>query len=177
VRNPPGWGVRGSPFIECNNFHKFAINRINQLQPNLLIVSQEHQLNVQGVPFTLAQWRTGLEATFAELTIPKTNIVVIGNVPHLPVPGPQCLSVHLTDVQACSARPDRVTSSYDAADKDAVTAAGGRYIDVTRWFCSTTCTAIVGKYDMYINKGHVTKVYSYFLEPDMEQALGLAPIR
>jgi len=176
VRNPAGWGVPGGPFLECNNFRKFAIKRINQLQPNLLIVSQEHQSNVQGVPFTESQWRTGLEATFAKLTIPKANIVVIGNVPHLPVPGPQCLSEHLTYVQTCSAPSDKVTSSYDTADKDAVTAAGGRYIDVTPWFCSTTCTAIVGKYEVYINKGHVTRVYSYFLEPDMEQALGLAPI-
>ncbi len=175
VRNPAGWGIPGGPFLECNNFHKFAINRINQLKPNLLIVSQEHQANAQGVPFTESQWRKGLEETFAKLTIPKANIVVIGNVPHLPVTGPQCLSEHLTAVQVCSARPDKVTSSYDTADKDAVISAGGRYIDVTPWFCSNTCTAIIGKYEVYINKGHVTKVYTYFLEDAMEQALGLAP--
>ena len=47
-----------------------------------------------------------------------------GYVPHLLVPGPQCLSEHLTEVQACSAQPERVTSHYDAADEDAVTAVG-----------------------------------------------------
>jgi len=175
VRNPAGWGVSGGPFLECNNFHQFAINRINQLQPNLLIVSQEHQADLQGTPFTESQWRNGLEDTFSKLTIPKANIVVIGNVPHLPVPGPVCLSQHLTDVQHCSAPPKKVGSIYDTADKDAVTSAGGRYINTTPWFCSTTCTAIVGKYEVYINKGHVTKVYTYFLEHALEQALGLAP--
>ena len=46
---------------------------------------------------------------------------------------------------------------------------------MTPWFCSTTCTAVVGKYEVAINEGHVTRAYSYFLEHDMEQALGLAP--
>ncbi len=174
VGNPSGWGTPGRPFVECNHFHQFAINRINELQPNLLIVSQEHQSNVKGKLFTKSQWRNGLEDTFDKLTIPKANIVVIGNVPHLPMSAPVCLSQHLTDVQHCSAPLDTVASDYDTADKEAVTSVGGRYIDTTPWFCSSTCTAIVGKYEVYINEGHVTKVYSYFLEQSMEQALGLA---
>ncbi len=174
VRNPPGWGTPGGPFVECNNFHQWAINRINQLRPDLLVVSQEHQSNVKGVPFSANQWRKGLADTFGKLTIPRSNIVVIGNVPHLPVSGPVCLSQHQTDVQQCSAAPDPETKRYNAADQEAATSVGGRYIDVTPWFCSTTCTAVVGKYEVYINKGHVTRVYSYFLEKNLEQALGLA---
>ncbi len=136
-------------------------------------MSQEHQTNAKGQMFTESQWRKGLEDTFDKLTIPKANIVVIGNVPHLPVSGPVCLSQHLIDVQQCSARPDEITSSYDTADKEAVTSVGGRYIDTTPWFCSTTCTAVIGKYEVYINQGHVTKVY--IILPRARHGTGAGP--
>lgn len=36
--------------------------------------------------------------------------------------------------------------------------------------CSSTCTAVVGKYEVYIDEGHVTMVYTYFLQHAMERA-------
>jgi peptidoglycan/LPS O-acetylase OafA/YrhL len=60
VRNPPGWRTPGNPFAECNHFHRFAIERINQIHPDLLIVSQEVEHNAKGQQFTAAQWQQGL---------------------------------------------------------------------------------------------------------------------
>ena len=174
VRNPPGWGQAGGEFGPCDKFHTFAIDRINQIHPDLLVVSQELQYDSHGQLYTIQQWRQGLLAIFQRLSIPKSNIVVIGNVPHLPKTGPSCLSLNAIAIQQCSGQPESAFRSYTLAEKAAVTSVGGRYIDTTPWFCSKTCTAVIGKYEVYIDEGHVTKVYSYFLEHAMEQALGLA---
>ena len=48
VSNPPGIGAPGSPYIACNNWHKWAVNSINHLSPNILIVSQESTYTAPG---------------------------------------------------------------------------------------------------------------------------------
>ena len=50
---------------------------------------------------------------------------------------------------------------------------GARYVDVTPWFCSTICTAVVGRYEVYYDQYHVTADYSIVLEQVLQQALRL----
>ena len=56
---------------------------------------------------------------------------------------------------------------------EAVTSVGGRYIDVTPWFCSTTCTAVIGNYQVYFNQAHVMGSYATSLGGVMADALQL----
>jgi hypothetical protein len=56
----------------------------------------------------------------------------------------------------------------------AASSAGVRYVDVTPWFCSTTCTAVVSKYQVFFDQYHVGLYYSYFLGPVLGQALDLS---
>jgi hypothetical protein len=62
-------------------------------------------------------------------------------------------------------------AAYDTAERTAVSAVGGRYIDTTHWFCQRTCTAIVGKYEVYFDEGHLTQEYAHFLEGVLANAL------
>ena len=52
--------------------------------------------------------------------------------------------------------------------------AGATYIDVVPWFCSATCTAIVG--NMIINQDgqHITRTYASFLSGAVQAALAPA---
>jgi hypothetical protein len=62
---------------------------------------------------------------------------------------------------------------YGQAERAAVEVVGGRYVDVTPWFCSATCTAVIGRYQVYFNKQHVMGPYAAFLGGVMAQALQL----
>ncbi len=102
-----------------------------------------------------------------------THVVILGNIPSLPDDPPTCLSLHTTDIQVCSGPPTRYLVKYNRAEKAAVTSVGGRYIDMTPWFCSRRCTAVVGNYEVYINADHVTKVYTFALGGVLAKALQL----
>jgi peptidoglycan/LPS O-acetylase OafA/YrhL len=169
--NPPGWGTPGGEYAVCDQWHRFALATINRLRPDLLIVTQEDRDPPVGKPYTPRQWRRALRRVLQSVTSPHTEKVVLGNIPHLPQSGPECLSRNTADVQACSGPPSSVVVGYNAAERAAASAVGGRYIDTTPWFCQRTCTPIVGTYEVYFDDAHVTRTYADFLEGVLAEAL------
>ena len=100
--NLPGGGPLGSLNVSCNQWHTFAIRRINQLNPSLLIITQDYLRRVSGRNFTAQQWQQGLRATLNQLRLPMNRVVILGNIPLLPQSGPQCLARSSSNVQSCS---------------------------------------------------------------------------
>lgn len=172
--NPPGWGRSGADYAACDLWHRFAINRINQLDPTLVVVTQDYEAPPGGSRYTPRQWQQGLEDTFRRLQVPTSRIVVLGNIPVLPSSGPKCLSRYAADIQVCSGLGTSYLTKYNQAEKRTAEAAGAHYLDVTPWFCSTVCTAVVGRYQVYFDQGHIGRAYSLFLEGVLAQALHLS---
>ncbi len=173
-QNPTGWGTPGGEFAPCDRFHRFAIKRIRQLDPDLVILSQEIRASATNTAYTPEQWNHGLQDAMDQFRVPKSRIVVLGNIPVLPESGPQCLSRNTHDVQKCSGPVDVVEQRYENAEAAAAGQLGARYIDLTPWFCSTTCTAVIGNNVVYLDLYHVTLAYSYFLEGALSETLHLA---
>jgi hypothetical protein len=173
MMNPGSFGSFGGRFTQCDQWHSYAIAQINRLRPNLVIVTQEVHAAPGGVPYSSAQWREGLEHFFASITIPGVQFDVIGNIPQLPNDPVRCLAAHSQDVQVCSASRRTSTPPYQLAEAQAVQSVGGRYIDVTPWFCSTICTAVIGQDQVYFNQQHVMGTYATFLGGVMARALQL----
>jgi hypothetical protein len=151
----------------CDQWHRFAIKRINQLDPTLLVVTQTPRSKPDGSRFSQAQWRRGMEELFKKTRAART--VVLGNTPL--VLGPECLVKHVDNVQTCSNSPS-ILAYWNDAERAAAASAKIRYIDVTPWFCASSCSSIIGNYNVYFNAGHVSLGYSVFLEGALKQALG-----
>jgi peptidoglycan/LPS O-acetylase OafA/YrhL len=166
-------GNFGAEFSQCDQWHTFSIAQIKRLSPNLVIVTQEYMPAPDNRLYTSARWRLGLEKFFASITVPGVQFDVIGNIPQLPGDPPQCLYAHPDDLTACSAPLGKSLNPYGQAEKAAVGAVGGRYVDVTPWFCSATCTAVIGRYQVYFNQQHVMGPYAVLLRGVMAQALQL----
>ena len=164
----------GGAFVACDKWHQFAINRINRIAPDLLVVSQASQYrNPTGATYTAAEWQRGWGQLFSRLTTHKTVKMVIGSVPLSG--GPNCLARHMENVQACSVvATSTAFTDYNLAEEHAATAGGARYINTTPWFCARTCSAVVGDYDVYSLADHVAVGYSRFLEGVLAQALDLS---
>jgi hypothetical protein len=170
--HPPGVSGR---WAACDQWHQFAIDRINKTKPDLLVISQEYNQAPDGVGYSTSQWRHGLEELFRAITAPKTEELVIGNIPA--TLGPNCLLQHLDDVPACSAKPLSALTPFNRAEQAASTSAGVAYIDVTPWFCATTCSTVIGHFDVYFNSSHVAVGYTRFLEGVLAQALNLSGLK
>jgi hypothetical protein len=56
-------------------------------------------------------------------------------------------------------------TTHNQAEEAAATQAGVQYINTIPWFCSTTCTAVVGRYQVFWDQFHINRTYSYFLSP------------
>ena len=157
-------------WVACDQWHKFAINRINRIDPNLLIISQAwYDPMPNGHFYSPSQLERGLEQLLKRTSSPKTTRLLIADVPTSL--GPTCLTQHADDVQACSI-PDTL-ESYNNAEKRAAAVQGARYVNVTPWFCAMTCSPIIGKYDVYYGFGHVSVGYSRFLAGVLATALDL----
>jgi hypothetical protein len=176
--NPPGIGTPGGRFTQCDAWHTWATNRINALDPDLLIVTEEPggEAYPTGHRFTPVQWEQGLAKALAAFTSPGTRKIVLGNIPITPHIDPSCLVHHASDVQACSAVPKPYYDDMETAELAAARQSGARYIDITPWFCTTTCSDIVDGIVVYKDTDHLTATYSRYLENDMAIVLGFPTV-
>ena len=126
-----------------------------------------------GGNFTTQQWQYGLKTTLKQVHLPMNRVVVLGDIPVLPKSVPECLARSSSNVQSCSGSPETKLTKYNDAEQTVAKESGARYINVTPWFCSTICTAVVGRYDVYYNQYHITADYSILLERVLQQALRL----
>ncbi len=65
-------------------------------------------------------------------------------------------------------------ASLNNAEQMAATEEGARYVNVTPWFCSSTCTAVIGKYEVYWDDYHITAAYALFLAGVLAKSLPLS---
>jgi peptidoglycan/LPS O-acetylase OafA/YrhL len=172
VESPPGIGAPGSPYVACEDWHRWAVHVINRLSPSILIVSQDSLYSAPGPKgFTTLQWQNGLTSLFGEISDSHTEKIFLGNIPILSQAGPACLSVHLDDAQACSKPTVRSYRHFDQAEYSVSSALGIRYIDPTPWFCSKVCTAIVGSFCVYMDNFHVSATYAAYIHKALAQAI------
>jgi peptidoglycan/LPS O-acetylase OafA/YrhL len=157
----------------CGEWQQFAVTRIKNLDPDLVLVTQEVQAGNGKKPYTGAQWQNILEEGLRQMAGPRTKFVVLGNIPNLGQSPPDCLAQHPKQVQACSGPPDS-NLIYNQAEQRGVTAVGGRYINVVPWFCTTSCSAVIGHFEVYVNQLHLTRTYSLFLEHVLAEKLDLS---
>ena len=160
-------------WVACDQWHQFAINRINRIDPNLLVISQAaYELNPDGRHYTVVQWKHGLEQLLRRVTAAKTVKLVLGDPPVSG--GPDCLAQHTDDVQACSLPPVSFLTPYNKVERLAAAAEGARYVSVTPWFCAKRCSSVIGPFSVYYLTNHVAVRYSLFLENVLQSALDLA---
>jgi peptidoglycan/LPS O-acetylase OafA/YrhL len=179
VANPPGLFRVGGPFTACDQWRKWAIKWITKKKPSFLLISQEDLYTTPSTRgsapslISASRWQKGLLDLLDQVNVPNGREVVLGNIPVLPKVPPPCLASHRDDVQACSAKRSSATTSLATAERSAAASAGAEYIDPTDWFCSTTCTAIVGQYVVYMDQFHVTATYARYLQNVLSEALNL----
>jgi hypothetical protein len=161
-----------APDPGCPSHRRAMIARINKLNPNLVIMSENFvATDAKKRAITDAQWKTALERTFADLHSKSMKKVLIGNTMQIPNPI-ECLAAHESDIQVCSVPENNsVAIGQRAAELAAATAAKVPYIDEIPWTCSSTCTVVIGSYIAYDSAGHLSNTYALYLSGVLKAAL------
>jgi hypothetical protein len=179
IAQPAAAGPSGRVYTACDEWHRWATNEIATLHPNMVIFSEDNDVLRPSTPqspsrtFTDQAWTRGVTSLFHSMAFPGVKEVFLGSTPILSQAGPACLASHPDDVQACSEPLGSSESSLDAAERSAALVSNVQYINPTPWFCSATCTAIVGRYVVYLDSSHITSTYSIYLHVVLGKALGL----
>jgi peptidoglycan/LPS O-acetylase OafA/YrhL len=172
-RNPPSDPGPGGVFTACSRWHAFALQRIREIDPDLVVITQFPEATPQGASYSAARWGEATASAIRQLPVPVSRVTVLGNIPVDPHGGPECLSLHPNDVQACTGLYPAYWAVRNAAERQAARTTGARYIDTVPWFCSTVCTDVVGRYQPYWDGFHVTATYAIVLGEVLAEALDL----
>ena len=173
-RSPPDYGTPGGTFVACEHWHTFTQERIDQLHPDLVIITQDANLGPHNTDYSVDRWRNATATLIRRLPVPSSRVIVLGNIPQTSTSGPQCLSLYPRNVQRCSSAISPYIAGKNAAEAQAAASTGARYINLVPWFCSTTCTDVVGRYQPYWDPYHVTATYSLVLGQVLGYSLDLA---
>jgi len=156
-------------FTQCDAWHRNVLQRINALDPDVLVVTQEIDSAPDGTYFSPSQWQGAMQDLLT--TAKAGRKVVLGDIPI--TPGPLCVSRFPKTVQQCSRPPGNGLHGYNGAERAAAQAAHATYVDVTPWFCARRCSSVIGNFNVYWNPYHVAVGYTEFLEGVLAHALGL----
>lgn len=159
---------------ECDAWHPYAMARAKALKPDVIVFSSEYATPYSDKSHEIdpASWQAGLVKTLAQAASPTTKLVVLGDIPYLTQSGPDCLAAHGNQVQACSTDPAKaVYGSHIEAEKAAAAQGGATYVPVLPWFCGQTCPAVIGSYEVYSDRFHVTQTYVDYLSGALQGAL------
>jgi hypothetical protein len=169
--------LNSTPNTQCTAFKKWAISKIQQFNPSIVLATTEDFITYTGNAEPLSQkaFSAGLATTLKDLAAPGRRVILLGDIPYLSNPGPICLAAHEGSVQTCSTPTGvAVDKKRQQAERSAATAAGASFIDVIPWFCTTkACPAVVNNLDVYSDGEHITATYGMWLESVLAQSLGL----
>ncbi|NSX38241.1 acyltransferase [Pseudarthrobacter oxydans] len=162
-----------TPYAACTAHKEWAAERVNELSPDLVIIS-DSALSIRRLvskasgPAAQAEWTAAYSSALGSL--PESSKVVSLMTP----PGAKNLQECFTPLSKpsdCSAPVPadwetlKAAESAAAADHDAV------FIDTKPWFCfQDVCPAFAGNRAIFADAGHLTGAFSEELGPVLAQA-------
>lgn len=152
----------GVEYTSCYEWRHKALEKINQLAPHTIILS-----NYQGAEERVVaedkekEWGNGLRRTFGLLP-KKSRIVVIADTPHFERTPAICLSSYLSDADYCEQmKEDVLDTELAKLEKKIATSHQHDYVDLNDYLCSREkCGAIIGNILVYRDKHHITVEFS-----------------
>ncbi|MFL5758945.1 MAG: acyltransferase family protein [Thermomicrobiales bacterium] len=184
VPNYPVWSLSlKREYTECAEFRQFALAKIAELHPDLVIMTSAYKLvpvAVDGHPTNDGSeevWDQGL-AEMIDRIMPNTRgIIVLGDMAYPSKPGIDCLSSQPDNVPACNTpRADGVQTEHNENEKQIAHERGAQYVDIIPWFCTDqVCPAVIAGLTTHRESYHVSENYAVWLSQVLGEATGLIP--
>ncbi|WP_370250274.1 acyltransferase family protein [Nocardioides sp.] len=166
----------GGAFPECQAFRPWAVGQIEDLDPDLVIMSSTILYAFGALsdgatgPAALDEISAGLKRTLQQISAPGRTIVFLSAPP-----GAGDLSACATKVGSpddCELQVPQEWYQYNDTVRDVVEAAGGVFVDTRDWFCvDDFCPGFIGTTPAFVDGEHLTVQYSKQLGPVLRETL------
>jgi hypothetical protein len=163
-----------SAYTACDQWHQYVTTRINKLDPAVVVLTNWWHGDgiVPGQAPSDGQWLFGLAQMLRSITSPGTKKVILGDIAYLTQVGPTCLAANAVNVQACSTpASEAALADHEQTLQAAAQVTGALYVPTIPWLCSSTCTAVIGKYQVYADSSDITSDYAAYLQGAIAAAL------
>jgi hypothetical protein len=176
-------GTLKREYNECDAYREFALERIEMIKPDLVIISsafKDIQRSVDGKATkdgVDTAWAEGLTAVIQRLQPVSGRIVVLGDMAYPEEPGIDCMTAHADDVSACNTPVNEaVYAAHNAMEEQVTTRNGAEYVSVLPWLCTeTVCPALVNNLPTHRDAYHIGENYVLWLSEVVARSVGMLP--
>ena len=179
----PIWSYQlNKPFDECIQWQNKVLPLIQDLKPDLLIVTDQWKPAVSNgkisdfdTPF---MWEKEFPVALKNLAQLSKKIVVIGNNPSLSQDPVACVSRPGANLALCaSGRTQADNARYNKIEAVATAAVSGTYIDTVAWACTPLlCPVVIANKLAYFDQWHFSESYIKYLTPALAEKLNLTKL-
>lgn len=191
ILEPQGWQVRGltkagCPYVEtdidgkqreeCADHREWVTQRINELRPDLVIVSGTedkiaHLASGASGDTAAQEWQAGSATAYRNYAAAGAKVVVVSPPPSGKDPQ-ECVTRTSTPAD-CVSKVGKEWYLVSRAESAAAAEAGATYVDTRRWFCTESdyCPMFVGNITVKRDSVHMTPEYSVSIAPELSPIL------
>lgn len=165
------------PFHQCSAHKEWAIDQVQALRPDLVVVSNSltlvgNQVSEPEGDQRYVRWQDGMYETLRRLEALAPEVVVLGQPPR--AGNVQACVTRVSEPSDCTEPVTQEWTKVRDAEQAAAQQARARFVDPEQWFCSDgLCPAVVGSTPVYTDGRHMTAAYARRLAPYVGQALGV----
>jgi len=159
---------------ECDRWRTNVVDRLAADPPDLVMMSS-YRYNPNGLADE--PWRSGLEATLAELRPTTSQLLILGDTP---TPGPKdvpsCLASNLQNATACNvARSTAIVQGRVDLERESARKYDALFAPTGEWLCAESqCPVMFDDVLLYRDGNHITTTAAELLEPYLEATLAAA---
>jgi peptidoglycan/LPS O-acetylase OafA/YrhL len=173
----------GRRYVECEDWRRYAINRIVQMHPTMVVVTNDRTYNIivgDKLPLTdtsavaRREWHDGLVQTLSALAPSKARILVLEDTPQPGVDVPRCLVTNIDAPTRCDVPPRRALHPGMAGlERHAASVVPGvSYFSMNAYLCDAkSCPASRDGVVRFADKDHLAVRFSASLAPLLSQEL------
>ncbi|MFT0848673.1 acyltransferase family protein [Actinomycetaceae bacterium L2_0104] len=164
----------GVPFDECDEWRENALQKIEETDPALVIMSSREEaiFEQDGSPKEEA-WVEGTRRTIERIPAP---VLVLTDTPSPGFTPSTCLSANISDQDHCAAdRSQVIDSEKKAMERDAVEDAGASWASMNEYICDDElCRPILDDILVYRDSDHLTSTFAAELVRPMGEIIETA---
>ncbi len=158
----------GVDYKACDVWRDNVLRDLKSDPPALVIIANYDNPDFNDSSNTSDQWAAGMRSTLGQLTA-VTKVAVIADTPDFRVSPIVCLSAHLTSAVDCARPATTVLKSPGRVPSaDPSNLSGATFIDLTGYFCTTSCPPIIGATMVYRDSHHLSATFAASLAPVLE---------
>lgn len=173
----------GRRYVECEEWRRYAINRIVQMHPTMVVVTNDRTYNIvvgDKLPLTDTSavarraWHDGLVQTLTELTPSGARVLVLEDTPQPGADVPRCLVKFIDHPTQCDVTPSRALHPGMAGlERHAASVVPGvSYFSMNAHLCDEkVCPVSRDGVVRFSDKDHLAVRFSAMLAPALSDEL------